>query len=94
MKKYIILTLAALMFIGASSANDYIIQDSSGNPLFAVNESGEKQIYNGELDMNGNEISSVGALDLGWRNLTDYPSGCDSDEAVRVIGDKLDCASL
>jgi len=94
MKKYIIVTLAALMFIGASSANDYIIQDSSEDPLFVVNNTGEKQVYNGELDMNGNSISSVGGLELGWGNLTDYPLGCGSNEAVQVVGDTLDCTSL
>ncbi|PSG98917.1 MAG: hypothetical protein BRC29_02190 [Nanohaloarchaea archaeon SW_7_43_1] len=91
------LPLLAILLISTTplgAANDYIIQDSGENPLFAVNESGEKQVYNGELDLNGNNVTSVGGLELGWENLTDYPSGCGSNEAVRVIGDTIGCTSL
>lgn len=194
LKNILILLIGLSLFTGAASAADYIIQDSNGNQLFVVNETGEKQIQNGNLFLNGNaitdndgsltleggnvdipsgdldiqsghlqvpgsssrdirfnnnavwvgrgyqggsgdldlagfdsvnlygensdqfilqardsgnveipngnlqmnnnEIQDVSALELGWANLTDYPTGCETDEAVRVIGDTLDCASL
>lgn len=91
--RYSVLIIFILALSATSLASDYLIQDSNGNPLFAVNDTGETQVYE-ELDLNGNRVNSVGALDLGWENLTDYPGGCETNEAVRVIGDTLDCAPL
>ncbi|QGA80318.1 hypothetical protein [Candidatus Nanohalobium constans] len=176
--KKTILTLALIALTATVTASDYIIEDSNGDNLFVVNETGEKQIQNGNLYLNGNKITdqegtltldggnveipngnldisnnvkansfnlkssnyairydsgtdsiqfrdtqngdnelwirrngdvqipngnlnmnenrinNVGRLDLGWANLTDYPNGCGPEEAVRVIGDTLDCVSL
>jgi hypothetical protein len=194
--KLVILICLLPMLTAFVAANDYIIQDSNQNPLFVINESGEKQIQNGNillngnsiidnqgpltlgggdveiprgglivndsggsdslkvrsdygqlnlvesdendktwrfevtnqdfaftesgvgtyiranaggpidlsnanvrvldgtLNMNGNEIRNVGSLDLGWNNITDYPTGCDTNEAVQVIGDTLSCTDL
>jgi len=36
------------------------------------------RVLDGTLNMNGNEIRNVGSLDLGWNNITDYPTGCDT----------------
>ena len=36
----------------------------------------------------------VSDLNLGWANLTNYPTGCSAGEAVQVIGDTLTCVNI
>jgi hypothetical protein len=72
-----------------------VLYDSANRQdILRAIEGGEVEIPNGNLDMRGNEITSVGGMKLGFANLTDYPVGCGTEEAVRVIGDTLDCVSL
>ena len=33
-------------------------------------------------------------INLGWTNLTNYPTGCSAGQAVQVIGDTLTCVNL
>lgn len=68
------------------------IRANAGGPVELTNAN--VRISDGNLQMNGNEIQNVGALQLGWKNLTDYPAGCGSEEAVQVVSDNLDCVSL
>lgn len=71
------------------------IRDSTGDiDIIRFKEGGIVEIPNGNLNIAGNSITNIGSANLGWTNLTNYPSGCASDEAVRVIGDSLDCVSL
>lgn len=76
------------------SGNVKLYDSANTQPILVGKPGGKVSIPNGNLDMNNNEIQNVGALNLGWDNLTNYPNGCSTDEAVRVIGDTLDCVSL
>ncbi|MFB6213621.1 MAG: beta strand repeat-containing protein, partial [Candidatus Nanohaloarchaea archaeon] len=48
----------------------------------------------GNVNMQGNSLTNIGSATLGWTNLTNYPAGCASDEAVQVVGDTIGCTSL
>lgn len=82
---------------GGGGANNEITiigkRDSQDIARF-IEGSDTVEIPNGNLDVYGNEIQNVGALELGWQNLTDYPAGCATDEAVQVVGDTLSCTAL
>lgn len=67
---------------------------SSSDDGLRITQTNDVEILNGNLNMDGNEIQNVGALELGWQNLTDYPAGCETDEAVQVVGDTLSCTAL
>ncbi|MFB6213620.1 MAG: hypothetical protein ABEJ07_03610, partial [Candidatus Nanohaloarchaea archaeon] len=78
-EKLVILEAAVLLLAGHAVAKDFVIQDSSGNDLFVVNETGEKNVLNGDLYLNGNALRNPASID------SFFASACSGDQVIQGI---------